>query len=242
MRSLLAVLAVLPALCMCVSPPPQPLASFNAINLVIITDAHSWISGHSHPDNNPTLDAGYGDIASAYTHLLNRAKSQNKDVFFLNNGDHTEGSGLSDASVYTVGIHGYDLFPLIQMMPFDALTVGNHDLYDDSTIEYMSGASGFIDSWEGNYLTSNTVNATTGETVGEKYTILTGPVSGVSVLVFGFLYHMTDCCDSVVVEDPIDTVGEQWFEDALQVSQGRTSTRTSQHRRNLASESRLTAC
>ena len=207
-------------------PRPQPqqeLATFSDINLVVVTDAHSWISSHIHPDNTPPLTATYGDISSAVHHLKERAALEGKDVFFLNNGDHVEGSGLSDASVYTNGVHGYDLFPLIGMMPFDALNIGNHDLYDNATITFMkndpaSGVDGvtpFVDSWKGNYLTSNTVNVTTKETIGEKYTILTGEVSGRKLLVYGFLYHMTDSCSAVVVEDPSVTVQEDWFAGSL---------------------------
>lgn len=99
--------------------------------------------------------------------MKSSAASQGKDVFFLNNGDHTEGSGLSDASVYTVGAHGVDLFPLISLMPFDALTIGNHDLYDDSTVRAMEDG-GFIEGWGGRYLTSNTVNKTTGVEIGDR--------------------------------------------------------------------------
>jgi 2',3'-cyclic-nucleotide 2'-phosphodiesterase (5'-nucleotidase family) len=138
--------------------PPSSAVSFGDVNLLIVTDAHSWISKHAHPDYSVPLDAGYGEIASAVEHVKALAAEQGRDVFFLNNGDHTEGSGLSDASVYTAGVHGYDLFPLIQLMPFDALTIGNHDLYDTSTVSFMKHESGFIDSWAGNYLTSNTVS------------------------------------------------------------------------------------
>ena len=159
----------LPSLSLSLSPsPPQLPASFGDINLLVVTDAHSWITGHSHLDSAVPLDAGYGEIASAAQHIKALAAKEGRDVFFVNSGDHTEGSGLSDASMYTTGIHGYDLFPLVQMMPFDALTVGNHDLYDDSTIGYMTGASGFVDSWKGAYLTSNTVNAATGKVVGDR--------------------------------------------------------------------------
>ena len=42
------------------------------------------------------------------------------------------------------------------------------------------------------------------------------PLSLVSILVFGFLYHMTDHCPSVDVEDPSDTVASDWFLSALQ--------------------------
>lgn len=188
---------------------------FGDINLLIVTDAHSWISRHFHGDHRPPLDASFGDIASAVAHVKALAQAANKDVFFLNNGDHVEGSGLSDASVYTTGIHGYDLFPLISLMPFDALTIGNHDLYDDSTISYMKHESGFIDGWKGRYLTSNTFNATTNESIGSQYLILVGPNAGTKVLVFGFLYHMTDSCDTITVQDPKHTVRELWFQRAL---------------------------
>ena len=34
-------------------------------------------------------------------------------------------------------------------------------------------------------------------------------------MVLGFLYHMTDCTDTIVVEDPADTVKLDWFQDML---------------------------
>jgi 2',3'-cyclic-nucleotide 2'-phosphodiesterase (5'-nucleotidase family) len=201
---------------------------FNDINLLVVTDAHSWISSHIHPDHDPLLNAGYGDIASSVEHLKSLAKAQGRDVFFLNNGDHVEGSGLSDASVYTNGVHGFDLFPLISMMPFDALNIGNHDLYDDATIDFMNNnnlsgpydangeqSSPFIEAWGGRYLTSNTLNATTLEPVASTSVILTGENAGTKLLLFGFLYHMTDSCDAVVVQDPVETVAMNWFADAL---------------------------
>ena len=64
------------------------------------------------------------------------------------------------------------------MMPFSALNIGNHDLYDDSTVEYMTGESGFVEGWDGAYVTSNVFNATTGKHIGSPYTILKGPNSG----------------------------------------------------------------
>ena len=118
-------------------------------------------------------------------------------------------------------VHGADLFPLISMMPFDALNVGNHDLYDNSTVEFME-TSGFIDGWNGSYLTSNVMNATTGETLGERYTVITGEASGAKVLVMGFLYYQTDACQGVTVKAPSVTVAQDWFLAALKdgVAQG----------------------
>ena len=104
--------------------PTSTPVEFHDINILVVTDVHSWIASHLHPDHTPPLTATYGSIASAVTHVKALAASAGRDVFFLNNGDHVEGGGLSDASVYTTGVHGYDLFPLIGLMPFDALHLG----------------------------------------------------------------------------------------------------------------------
>ena len=77
-----------------------------------------------------------------------------------------------------------------------------------------SGTS-FIASWGGHYLTSNTVNATTHAPMGGTSLFLTGPNAGTKLLVFGFLYYMTDCCEGVVVQDPAYTVTLPWFAAAL---------------------------
>ena len=81
----------------------QSILEFSDVNILIVTDAHSWIAQHVHADNTPQLDAGYGEIASTVEHIKANAKAAGKDVWFFNNGDHVEGSGLSDASVYTTG-------------------------------------------------------------------------------------------------------------------------------------------
>ena len=126
-----------------------------------------------------------------------------------------EGSGLSDATLYTsAGIHGAELFPIISEMPFDVLTVGNHDLYDDETIGFMV-SSGFIDGWNGHYLTSNTFSSNDNTRVGSPYIILEGDVTQNKYLFFGFLFHMEDSCDSMKVTDPADEVEEDWFAEAL---------------------------
>jgi 2',3'-cyclic-nucleotide 2'-phosphodiesterase (5'-nucleotidase family) len=123
----------------------------------------------------------------------------------VNNGDHTEGSGLSDATIYTVGVHGSEVFPIVSDMPFDALTIGNHEMYDNSTVEFMV-ASGFVSGWGGRYLTSSVLNATTGEHFGSSHVILEGAHSGVKILVFGFLYHQRDACAAVTSQDPAEVL------------------------------------
>jgi len=186
------------------------------LNIVIVTDVHGWLASHKHNDSYPSLTASYGDVSSFATHLKELGQTTRRgDVFFVNNGDHVEGSGLSDATMYTEAqTHGAELFPIISKMPFDVLTIGNHELYEDSTVNFMV-SSGFINSWDGRYLTSNTRFNATNERIGEPYTILEGDVTRNSYLFFGFLYHMTDSCPSITVTDPADEVEQSWFSDAL---------------------------
>ena len=74
-------------------------------------------------------------------------------------------------------------------IPFDALNCGNHELYDNATMERF-GSSGYIASWKGRYLTTNLLNATTNAPLGATSAVLTGAVSGVRLLSFGFMYNM----------------------------------------------------
>ena len=91
------------------------------LTLLSVTDVHSWLAGHRHPDNEPALDADYGDLVSFHQHLLTDAAAIGKDVLLFNSGDMVDGTGLSDAT----DVHGEAVFPLVQQVSFDALVIGN---------------------------------------------------------------------------------------------------------------------
>ena len=180
------------------------------INILHITDVHSYVSGHRHGDNRvstgygdewtqistATQDADYGDLLSFIEHLKASAASQQKDFWILNSGDVVDGTGLSNLSP----VNGAELLPLLQQIPFDAVTIGNHELYKSSTVANLA-SSGFIDHWGEGYVTSNVKSAdasavagaskSVGDTLGVPYTVLQGQY-GRSVLVLGFLYNMDD--------------------------------------------------
>ena len=56
---------------------------FGDINVVVLTDVHSWVAGHG--VHEPDLSADYGDIVSFYEKLKQLAPD--RDVFFVMNGD-----------------------------------------------------------------------------------------------------------------------------------------------------------
>lgn len=97
----------------------QPDLPWSDINLLVITDDHSWLGGHGRKDTY--LNADFGAVLSFYQRLKAYCDSSNKDLFFVMNGDWIDGTGLSlDGDIS-------HLVPLIQKMPFDVVNTGNHE-------------------------------------------------------------------------------------------------------------------
>ena len=67
----------------------------------------------------------------ATTNTMKERNRQHRDIFFVNNGDFVDGTGLSQTED-----PGY-LIPLLEKMPYDAVNCGNHELYSNRNIEYM---------------------------------------------------------------------------------------------------------
>ena len=61
----------------------------------------------------------------ALEHLRHDAQRQQRDVFFFDNGDINDGTGLSASAED----HVEYLAPVLRMAGYDALNVGNHELY-----------------------------------------------------------------------------------------------------------------
>ena len=175
------------------------------INVVVVTDDHSWVAGHGR--HEPALDADYGDVLSFYQGLRKAADRVGKDVFFVMNGDFMDGTGLST-------IPPDHLLPILEQMPFDAINIGNHELYHNETVEYMRD-SGFIDHWKGNYLTTNTLWEESHDFIGRPYTYLYGKHSHTKILTFGFLYNFENNCKNTMVLKVQDTVKMKWFRQVL---------------------------
>jgi 2',3'-cyclic-nucleotide 2'-phosphodiesterase (5'-nucleotidase family) len=101
-----------------------PRLPFGDINVVVVTDVHSWVAGHG--EKEPKLDADYGDILSFVQHLKTHflQNEPERDLWFVMNGDWIDGTGLA------MNRDPSHLIPLLEKMPWDALNVGNHELYE----------------------------------------------------------------------------------------------------------------
>lgn len=186
-----------------------PKLPFGDINILVLTDTHSWVGGHAGKEKKAMQpDADYGHVLSFYQQLVASIKDT-KDLFFVVNGDWIDGTGLSmNGEVYA-------LTQILQHMPWDAVNVGNHELYHPEAVAAIRQPAGFIEWWGDGYLTSNIVDATSREPLGHRFKVLRG--KHVTVLTFGFLYNMRDHVATVDVEVVQNVVKEGWFRDALHV-------------------------
>jgi len=183
------------------------------VNVVSVTDVHGWVDGHRHPDNSPRLDADYGDLLSFRHHIEAEADHQRRDVLYLNSGDLVDGRGISDVT----SPKGSVFFRLLQQVPFDAYTVGNHELYEGGTVRELVD-SGLVGSLGGGYLSSNVVWAdgpNSGTPIGSRYKVWTGKRTGIRVLLLGFLYDFVGADASVEVVPVERALEEPWVDDAL---------------------------
>jgi len=181
------------------------------VNIVVLTDVHSWVAGHG--IHEPDLNADYGDVLSFYERFRLQCEHNRKDVFFVMNGDFMDGTGLTT-------FPPEQLTSILQLMPWDAVTIGNHELYHNSTIDYIAKPGGFVDSWGGKYLTSNILYKETNQPIGERFTFLRGTYESSSILTFGFLYNMKDHCANTQVEKVEKVVNSTWFTNALNGNEG----------------------
>jgi hypothetical protein len=200
------------------------LDRLNDVNIVVLTDVHSWVAGHGR--HEPYLNADSGDILSWYQHFQEAiiaaaahnddeaAAADKKDLFFVMDGDFVDGTGLSQ-------VPPRRLVPILQHMPFSAINLGNHEIYHNKTIRFLQ-TSGFIRHWKGAYLTSNTVWADTGEPIGDRYTYWKCQQQqhkyqqqAASILVFGFLFNDQQFCKITRVETVQETIRQAWFQNVL---------------------------
>ena len=186
--------------------PGVPNLPIGDIQVLIVTDTHSWVGGHG--DKEAPIDADYGDVVSFFRQLQSSKGLVGRDFFFVMNGDWIDGTGLA-----LNGDPSY-LVPILERMPWDAVTCGNHELYDKRVIDHVSRPAGLVDWWGQRYLTSNIVRPTDYSPFGNRFRLLKGPTS--TVLAFGFLYNMKDNDNSVIVKEVEQVVEEQWFTDALE--------------------------
>ncbi|KAL7498151.1 hypothetical protein ACHAWT_009675 [Skeletonema menzelii] len=182
--------------------------NIQSINIVILTDVHSWVRGHGR--HEPKLNADYGNILSFYQRLQQQVQQleSKPDLYLVNNGDFLHGTILGDdPPEHLVGI--------LERMPFDAITLGEHEIINSKSIEKLEEPGGLFDEWGERMVTSNIRRSGSSEgnlePLGNNYLLLEGNQG--SVLVLGFLYNLNEneSASGITVADVQDVMEEGWF-------------------------------
>jgi len=182
--------------------------NIQSINIVILTDVHSWVQGHGR--HEPNLNADYGNILSFYQRLQQQVEQleSKPDIYLVNNGDFLHGTLLGDdPPEHLIGI--------LERIPFDAVTVGEHELKRTKSLDMLREPGGLFDNWGERLVTSNVrqsgADNEKSEPLGSNYLLLQGNQG--SVLVLGFLYNLNDNESSpgFTVAHVQDVIQEGWF-------------------------------
>ncbi|OCB88287.1 hypothetical protein A7U60_g4589 [Sanghuangporus baumii] len=204
-----------------IAAPTRPL-EWGDLNVLHTTDTHGWLLGHqelSPPE--PNYSGTFGDFADFVQHMKETALKKRVDLLLLDSGDIHDGTGLSDGSPPGT-IDGHDSNQFLKRLPYDALAIGNHELYVyNNTFDMYSD---FALHWKGRYLSSN-VNITVPDPsdssqnvsvpVGSRFAKFR-TLMGRRVTSLGVLFDFTGFVDGTNVQPVEDMVKEQWFAEAIE--------------------------
>lgn len=206
-----------------IGPRSRPI-EWRDINILHLTDVHSFVAGNRHEG----VDADYGDLVSFISHMKDRAQERGVELYVVNTGDLVDGTGMSDATP----VAGEFLTPILRMVPYDALTIGNHELYEDATVDHLRKPGGLLEHFGDRCVTSNqfyrpthTLASAPGsnssareqqmETLSVRYTVLPSRNGERDLLAFGFLYNFGSFSPNSFVQWVEEAVAEPWFADAV---------------------------
>ena len=178
--------------------PPQVIKDLHwgQINFLHTTDTHGWLAGHLLDEN---YSADYGDFADFVQKMKAKADALGVDLLLVDSGDLHDGTGFGDATTP----NGKLTLPIFQKLPYDLLSIGNHELY---TTEIANNTyHNFAPHWGGRYITSNVEFNDTGvvKPFSQRYAYWRTKF-GVRIMSFAFLYNFTGNSNASVVT-PVGT-------------------------------------
>ncbi|KAL0948026.1 hypothetical protein HGRIS_010652 [Hohenbuehelia grisea] len=201
------------------TPPSRPL-EWGDINIIHTTDSHGWLLGHqkeSFPE--PNYSADFGEFASFVQRMKDIAIEKDVDLLLVDSGDLHDGSGLTDG--YPAGdVNGHDANRFVRQIPYDVMTIGNHELYNyNVTLDMYKN---FVPNIKGHYLSSN-VNITTLDQeenplnvpVGKRFAKFTTR-KGLDVTALGVIFDFTGNAQNTTVQPVADMIREEWFAEAIE--------------------------
>ncbi len=130
-------------------------------------------------------------------------------IMFFDTGDLVDGTGWSDA---IPDYHGKYILPIVQKIPFDGMTIGNHDLGRNEVIDAI--ANSLAPESNGTYITSNTLFVPEKSPLGASYHVHT-TLTGARVLVLGFIYNFEQAANDSLVIHVTLSMQKTYFKNAM---------------------------
>ncbi|EEB07493.1 phosphoprotein phosphatase [Schizosaccharomyces japonicus yFS275] len=179
------------------------------LNFIHTTDTHGWLEGHLGDDR---YKADFGEFKSFVERMKAIAAEKDVDLYIVDTGDLHDGTGFSDVTSPD-GLYTDEIF---KALPFDLLTIGNHELYKADVSRHTYNT--FVPHWNGHYITTNVdiYDTNTGSLVpfGKRYYHFT-TAHGVRVLVLGFLFDFTGNSNATVITKVEDTIQTEWYQHQI---------------------------
>ncbi|KAH8995916.1 Metallo-dependent phosphatase-like protein [Lactarius akahatsu] len=123
------------------------------VNIIHTTDIHGWLLGHQKTQPpEPNYKGTLGDLASFVSRMNTTAQNKGYDFLLVDTGDLRDGTGLSDGHPKEQWA-GEETDKFFLRLPYDVMTIGNHELYNPPTIAYDMHAN--FSKKTKRYLTSN---------------------------------------------------------------------------------------
>ncbi|KAM3421950.1 Uncharacterized protein BST61_g2327 [Cercospora zeina] len=175
------------------------------INFLSTTDTHGWLAGHLLDEN---YSADYGDFADFVKKMKKKAEVLGVDLLLIDSGDLHDGTGLGDATTP----NGKFTLPIFKQLPYDLLSIGNHELYTTSIAN--DTYHNFAPHWGGRYVTSNVAIYDNGvrKPFSERYAYYQTQM-GVRIMSFAFIFNFTGNSNATVVTPVGTAVQQSWFKE-----------------------------
>lgn len=158
----------------------MPAEGIRTLHVLSVSDTHGWVYGHAHQH-----DIGnYGLLVSYIEHMHNAAaRDPSADVLAIDGGDIIEGTGLSDVT----DVRGEIIYSLASRLPFDIMTIGNHDMDNADSAAFLSDHSDTL--FGDRFISTNTYRNSDGAPlIQHTHKYLTFK-NGIRAMVFSFLFH-----------------------------------------------------
>ncbi|KAI9331848.1 Metallo-dependent phosphatase-like protein [Obelidium mucronatum] len=199
--------------------PTRGALPWNDWNFLTTTDIHGYINGRG-ISMQGQYSANMADFAVFVDSMKVKAAAMNVELFVVDCGDQHDGTALSD-NLIGQKVDGDLTTPAINLVDYDILAIGNHELYVNPIIDQVSGT--IAPYWGPKFLTGNVYtstdgkfNAATSKPIGQRFRKFTGS-KGSKVTAFGFLFQgfAGQQGNHSTITTVTSEVNQTWFTDAI---------------------------